>query len=64
MIRYSKEPSFITKPMNTSAYEGDDIVILCEVIGDPKPDVLWLRDFLKVSGYDVYESDAYHIFII
>lgn len=39
------------KPRSTDAYEGDDIVILCEVIGDPKPDVYWLRDFLKV-GFD------------
>lgn len=37
------------KPRSTEAYEGDNIVILCEVIGDPKPEVVWLRDFLKVS---------------
>lgn len=47
--RYSKEPKFLKKPLNTEAYEGDNVTILCEVIGDPKPDVVWLRDFLKVS---------------
>lgn len=40
---------FITKPRSTDAYEGDTVIIFCEVIGDPKPDVVWLRDFLKVS---------------
>lgn len=47
--RYSKEPMFITKPRSSHAYEGDTVIIYCEVTGDPKPDVLWLRDFLNVS---------------
>lgn len=45
---YSKEPKFLVKPKSTNAHEGDTVVIICEVIGDPKPEVLWLRDFLKV----------------
>lgn len=45
---YSKEPMFLTKPRSTEACEGDRVIIRCEVIGDPKPDVVWLRDFLKV----------------
>lgn len=48
-FRYSKAPKFLKKPRSTEAYEGDDVVILCEVIGDPKPELFWLRDFLKVS---------------
>lgn len=40
---------FVTKPRSTQAFEGDTVIIYCEVIGDPKPDVVWLRDFLKVS---------------
>lgn len=46
--RYSKEPMFIRKPRSSEATEGDTVIIQCEVIGDPKPDVYWLRDFLKV----------------
>lgn len=46
---YSKEPLFVTKPLSTEAVEGDTVAILCEVVGDPKPEVIWLRDFLKVS---------------
>lgn len=41
---------FITKPRSSEAYEGDTVIIMCEVIGDPKPEVIWLRDFLKVSN--------------
>jgi hypothetical protein len=41
----------LKKPRSTEALEGDNIVILCEVIGDPKPEVVWLRDFLKVRQY-------------
>lgn len=40
---------FIKKPRSSDAYEGDTVIIMCEVIGDPKPEVVWLRDFLKVS---------------
>lgn len=40
---------FIKKPRSTNAYEGDTVIIMCEVIGDPKPEVVWLRDFLKVK---------------
>jgi hypothetical protein len=43
---------FLTKPRSSEAIEGDAVIIMCEVIGDPKPEVLWLRDFLKVSMID------------
>lgn len=45
---YSKEPMFIRKPRSSEAREGDTVIIECEVVGDPKPEVYWLRDFLKV----------------
>jgi hypothetical protein len=40
---------FLKKPRSSDALEGDTVIIMCEVIGDPKPEVVWLRDFLKVS---------------
>lgn len=49
--RYSKAPLFITKPRSSEAVEGDTVIIDCEVIGDPKPEVFWLRDFLKVRMF-------------
>ncbi|CRL00790.1 CLUMA_CG014043, isoform B [Clunio marinus] len=53
---YSKEPMFLTKPRSSEAFEGDTVIIMCEVIGDPKPEVVWLRDFLKPEYY----KDAPH----
>ena len=44
-----KAPRFIRKPRSTEVVEGDSLVIVCEVAGDPKPDVIWLRDWLNVS---------------
>ena len=41
----------MTKPLSTEIEEGDTIVIECEVVGDPKPEVMWLRDFLKVRNF-------------
>jgi Immunoglobulin I-set domain len=41
---------FVKKPRSSEAYEGDTVIIMCEVIADPKPEVVWLRDFLKVKG--------------
>ncbi|KAJ2954104.1 hypothetical protein O0L34_g2325 [Tuta absoluta] len=55
-VPYSKEPMFIRKPRSSEAREGDTVIIACEVIGDPKPDVYWLRDFLKPDYY----RDATH----
>lgn len=45
---------FVKKPRSSDACEGDTVIIHCEVIGDPKPDVVWLRDFLRVSVPIVY----------
>ncbi|XP_043286606.1 titin homolog isoform X2 [Venturia canescens] len=55
-VPYSKEPLFVTKPLSTEAVEGDTVIILCEVVGDPKPEVIWLRDFLRPDYY----RDAAH----
>ncbi|XP_044588361.1 titin homolog isoform X4 [Cotesia glomerata] len=55
-IPYSKEPVFVTKPLSTEAFEGDTVIISCEVVGDPKPEVIWLRDFLRPDYY----KDAPH----
>ncbi|XP_039306923.1 titin isoform X3 [Solenopsis invicta] len=59
-ILYSKEPLFVTKPLSTEAIEGDTVIILCEVVGDPKPEVIWLRDFLKPDYY----KDAPHFRLV
>lgn len=55
---YSREPLFVKKPRSFDAYEGDTVIIDCEVIGDPKPEIVWLRDFLKVSTNTISRSDS------
>ncbi|XP_058807501.1 titin homolog [Phymastichus coffea] len=55
-VPYSRVPLFVTKPLSTEAQEGDTVIIQCEVVGDPKPEVVWLRDFLKPDYY----RDALH----
>uniref|UniRef100_W8AQC6 Myosin light chain kinase, smooth muscle n=1 Tax=Ceratitis capitata TaxID=7213 RepID=W8AQC6_CERCA len=55
-LPYSKEPMFVVKPRSSEAYEGDTVIICCEVVGDPKPEVVWLRDFLNPEYY----KDAPH----
>jgi hypothetical protein len=45
---------FVKKPRSSEAYEGDTVIIMCEVIGDPKPEVVWLRDFLKVRKRNLF----------
>lgn len=47
---YSKEPLFVTKPRSIEAFEGDTVFIEITVVGDPKPEIIWLRDFLNVSN--------------
>ena len=32
-------PRFVRKPRSTEVVEGDSLVVVCEVIGDPKPEV-------------------------
>lgn len=53
---------FVKKPRSSEAYEGDTVIIMCEVIGDPKPEVVWLRDFLKASA-KVYHLTLNSLFV-
>lgn len=46
---YSKEPVFVRKPRSFEAFEGDTVIIDLEVISEPKAEIVWLRDFLKVG---------------
>ncbi|KAK2709050.1 hypothetical protein QYM36_014620 [Artemia franciscana] len=50
-------PKFLKKPRSTEVFEGETLIIFCEVAGDPKPEVIWLRDFLKPGYYR--DSDTF-----
>ncbi|XP_047736468.1 uncharacterized protein LOC108682041 isoform X2 [Hyalella azteca] len=47
----ARAPMFLRKPRAIDAEEGDMVIIECEVAGEPKPTVTWLRDWLKPSVY-------------
>ena len=49
-------PMFVRKPRTIDAEEGNIVIIECEVAGDPKPSVKWLRDWLDVSTHKIYFS--------
>lgn len=42
------------KPRSCEAAEDDHVVIECKIVGEPKPQILWLRDRLKVIFSAVY----------
>ena len=35
----SLAPRFVQKPRSTEVVEGDSLVVVCEVVGEPKPEV-------------------------
>ena len=47
--RQSKEPMFVRKPRTIEAVEDEQVIIECEVAGDPNLHITWLRDWLKVG---------------
>lgn len=49
VLPLSKDPAFKKKLRSFKAFEGDTVIIDLEVVGDPHPDVIWLRDYLKVK---------------
>ena len=53
-------PRFVIKPRSVTVQEGDSLSVECQVIGQPKPDVVWLRDWLNVST--VIQSFLFFLF--
>ena len=39
----SEPPAFITRPSDHMALAGEDVLLACQVNGDPQPDVHWKR---------------------
>ncbi|XP_039287324.1 LOW QUALITY PROTEIN: muscle M-line assembly protein unc-89 [Nilaparvata lugens] len=50
-LPYSQVPMFTMKPRSTDAVEGDTVILMCEVVGDPEPEIFCLRDGLKPDYY-------------
>lgn len=47
----SNAPVFILQPKSQNVNEGQDVVLTCEVSGDPSPEIDWFKDNQPVSYY-------------
>ncbi|KAK6485023.1 titin-like [Huso huso] len=45
----SDAPSFIVQPKSQNVNEGQNVIITCEVTGEPSPEVEWLKDNMTIS---------------
>lgn len=44
MYFFSVKPYFLQEPEDVTAMKGEDIVLDCDVSGDPSPTILWHRE--------------------
>ncbi|XP_059176220.1 serine-rich adhesin for platelets-like, partial [Physella acuta] len=51
-------PMFLTKLTNATVYDGESLILECEVVGSPEPNVFWLKDG-KDLPQDLSFSTAY-----
>uniref|UniRef100_A0A8C6V297 Ig-like domain-containing protein n=1 Tax=Naja naja TaxID=35670 RepID=A0A8C6V297_NAJNA len=47
----SNAPTFITQPKSQNVNEGQNVLLTCEVTGDPSPEIHWFKDNQPVSNY-------------
>ncbi|KAK3595006.1 hypothetical protein CHS0354_003731 [Potamilus streckersoni] len=45
-------PSFQIKPLNTTVYEGQTVMLHCLALGDPKPSIIWDKNYFA-DGWDL-----------
>lgn len=43
-MKRPKAPEFVAKPHSTIALEGSVITLDCAAVGNPRPQISWLRD--------------------
>ncbi|XP_068225659.1 neogenin isoform X5 [Palaemon carinicauda] len=55
-VQVQVPPKFLRKPVNTLAYEKEDIEMECKVYGSPEPSVHWLK-----NGELIIESEYFQI---
>ncbi|XP_066989583.1 neogenin isoform X3 [Macrobrachium rosenbergii] len=55
-VQVQVPPKFLRKPVNTLAYEKEDIELECKVYGSPEPSVHWLK-----NGELIIESEYFQI---
>lgn len=47
--KVSNAPTFLVQPRSQNVNEGQDISLSCEVMGEPTPEIEWLKDNVVVS---------------
>ena len=40
---FAEPPTFVTRPTDHMSLAGEDVLLACQVGGDPQPDVQWRR---------------------
>lgn len=53
---FSVAPKFVRKPVNTVAYEKEDVELECKVYGRPQPSVHWLK-----NGELIIETEYFQV---
>lgn len=43
-LKVYEPPTFLTRPQNTDALAGEDVLLTCQAKGDPFPDIQWSRE--------------------
>lgn len=49
--RPSDAPHFLVQPRSQNVNEGQNVKFSCEIVGEPSPEVEWLKDNMIVSSF-------------
>ena len=48
-LSFSEPPYFLQGPSNQTVLAGQDVLLACQVGGDPQPDIKWRRKELDIN---------------
>ena len=48
---FPEQPRFRISPENMTVSEGQPVMLHCVVIGDPKPEILWDKNYFRDFDY-------------
>lgn len=55
--KVSNAPSFLVQPHSQNINEGQDVIFYCEIMGEPTPEIEWLKDSEVVSSLTQHKTD-------
>lgn len=53
MCSYRFQPHFTTKLKDTTVKDGEGLTLECEIEGNPRPQISWIRD-----GVEIFDSQV------